>query len=50
MGKRLRTWAKYKLNKARIRVEKVVLMGLRRSIEQQRKWKAKAMGGIKAAA
>lgn len=38
---RLKTWAKKKLNKARVRVEKVILMEMRRNIEQQRKWKAK---------
>ncbi|AKH32727.1 hypothetical protein XF24_00387 [candidate division SR1 bacterium Aalborg_AAW-1] len=38
---RLKTGAKKKLNKARVRVEKVILMEMRRNIEQQRKWKAK---------
>ncbi len=38
---RLKTWAKKKLNKARARVEKVILMEMRRNLEQQRKWKAK---------
>jgi hypothetical protein len=38
---RLKTWAKNKLNKARVRVEKVILMEMRRNIDQQRKWKAK---------
>ncbi len=40
---RLRTWAKNKLNKALVRVEKVILMEMRRNIEQQRKRKAKVM-------
>lgn len=38
---RLKTGAKKKLNKARRRVEKVILMEMRRNVEQQRKWKAK---------
>lgn len=40
---RLKTNAKRKLNKALIRVEKVVIMDVRRMLEQQRKWKAKVM-------
>lgn len=40
---RLKTWAKNKLNKALIRVEKVILMEMRKSIDQQRKRKAKVM-------
>ena len=38
---RLKTNAKRKLNKALTRVEKVVIMDVRRMLEQQRKWKAK---------
>ena len=38
---RLKTGAIKKLNKARARVEKVILMETRRSTVQQRKWKAK---------
>ncbi|HMT01133.1 MAG TPA: hypothetical protein PKC14_02305 [Candidatus Absconditabacterales bacterium] len=38
---RLKTRAKRKLNKALVRVEKVVLMETRKNLEQQRKWKAK---------
>ncbi len=41
---RLKTWAKHKLKKALIRVEKVILMEMRKNIDQQRKWKAKVMG------
>ena len=40
---RLRTNAKKKLNKALYRVEKVVIMWVRKMIEQQRKWKAEVM-------
>jgi len=38
---RLKTNAKKKLNKALVRVEKVVIMDVRKSLEQQKKWKAK---------
>jgi hypothetical protein len=40
---RLRTNAKRKLNKALVRIEKVVIMEVRKNIEQQKKWKAKIM-------
>ena len=40
---RLRTNAKIKLNKALTRVENVVVMDVRKMLEQQRKWKAKVM-------
>lgn len=40
---RLKTNAKKKLNKALARVERVVIMDIRKSIEQQRKWKAEIM-------
>lgn len=40
---RLKTWAKNKLRKALIRVEKVILMEMRKNVEQQRKWKAKVV-------
>jgi len=40
---RLKTRAKRKLNKALTRVEKVVIMDVRKSLEQQKKWKAKVM-------
>ena len=40
---RLKTNAKQKLNKALRRVEKVVIMDVRRNLEQQKKWKAKVM-------
>ena len=40
---RLKTNAKKKLNKALFRVEKVVIMDVRRNLEQQKKWKAKVM-------
>lgn len=43
MGKKLKTNAKKKLNKARVRVEKVVILDIRRGLEQQKKWKAKIM-------
>ena len=38
---RFRTMAKKKKRKALVRVEKVVIMEMRRMLEQQRKWKAK---------
>ena len=38
---RLTTKRRYKLKKALSRVEKVVIMETRNSIEQQKKWKAK---------
>lgn len=40
---RLKTNAKKKLNKALVRVEKVVIMDTRKNLEQQKKWKAKVM-------
>ena len=40
---RLKTRAKRKLNKALTRVEKVVIMDVRKSLEQQKKRKAKVM-------
>lgn len=40
---RLKTNAKRKLHKALFRVEKVVIMDVRRNLEQQKKWKAKVM-------
>lgn len=40
---RLKTNAKYKLNKALTRVEKVVILDIRKGLEQQRKWKAKVV-------
>lgn len=40
---RLKTRAKRKLNKALTRVEKVVIMDVRKALEQQKKWKAKVM-------
>jgi hypothetical protein len=40
---RLKTKAKKKLNKALTRVEKVVIMDVRNSLEQQKKRKAKVM-------
>jgi hypothetical protein len=40
---RLRTNAKRKLNKALRRVEKVVIMDVRKMLEQQKKWKAKVV-------
>lgn len=40
---RLKTNAKKKLNKALFRVEKVVIMDVRKNLEQQKKWKAKVM-------
>lgn len=40
---RLKTNAKKKINKALQRVDKVVVMEIRRNIEQQRKWKAEVV-------
>ncbi|WP_275052393.1 hypothetical protein [Candidatus Vampirococcus lugosii] len=40
---RLRTNGRKKMNKALCRVEKVVIMQIRRQIEQQKKWKAQIM-------
>lgn len=40
---RLKTWAKNKLKKALVRVERVILMDMRKNIDQQRKRKAKVM-------
>ena len=40
---RLKTNAKRKLNKALRRVEKVVIMDVRKMLEQQKKWKAKVV-------
>jgi hypothetical protein len=40
---RLKTNAKRKVHKALVRVEKVVIMDVRKSLEQQRKRKAKVM-------
>lgn len=40
---RLKTRAKRKLNKALARVEKVVIMDIRKSLEQQKKWKTKVV-------
>lgn len=40
---RLKTNAKRKINKALVRVEKTVIMDVRKSLEQQRKRKAKVM-------
>gem|GEM_PF-212707 len=40
---RLKTNAKRKLNKALFRVEKVVIMDVRKNLEQQKKRKAKVM-------
>jgi hypothetical protein len=40
---RLKTQGKRKLNKALNRVERVVVMEIRRNIEQQRKWKTKVI-------
>ncbi len=40
---RLKTNAKKKLNKALTRVEKVVVMDVRKMLEQQKKWKAKVV-------
>ena len=43
MGKKLKSNGKKKLNKALTRVEKEVIIDIRRGIEQQKKWKAKIM-------
>jgi len=40
---RLKTNAKKKINKALVRVEKVVIMDVRKSLEQQKKRKAKVL-------
>jgi hypothetical protein len=40
---RLKTHAKKKLKKALTRVEKVVIMDVRKMLEQQKKWKAKVV-------
>ena len=40
---RLRTNAKRKLKKALRRTEKVVIMDVRKMLEQQKKWKAKVV-------
>jgi len=40
---RLRTIAKRKLKKALTRVQKVVIMDVRKNLEQQKKWKAKVV-------
>lgn len=40
---RLRTNAKKKINKALVRVEKTVIMDVRKSLEQQKKRKTKVM-------
>jgi len=40
---RLRTRAKRKVNKALFRVEKKILLEIRRSLEQQRMYKAQVM-------
>ncbi len=40
---RLKTNAKKKLNKALVRVEKVVVMSIRNQVQQQRKWKAEVV-------
>lgn len=40
---RLKTKWKKKLNKALTRVEKVVVMDIRKNLEQQKKWKAAVM-------
>ena len=37
---RLTTYGKRKLKKALVRVDKVVVMDVRKSLEQQKKWKA----------
>ena len=44
---RLKTNAKKKLNKALYRVEKVVIMDVRKMLDQQRKWKAKVINSKK---
>jgi len=40
---RLKTNAKKKLQKALKRVERVVIMDIRKQLEQQRKWKAEVV-------
>ena len=40
---RLKTRAKKKVNKALVRVERVVIMETRKSLENQKKWKAKIL-------
>lgn len=40
---RLKTNARKKLRKALNRVEKVVIMEIRKQLEQQRKWKAEVV-------
>lgn len=40
---RLKSQAKKKLRKALLRVEKVIIMDIRKMLEQQRKWKAKVV-------
>ena len=40
---RLKTNAKKKPKKALIRVEKTVIMDVRKNLEQQKKWKAKVV-------
>jgi len=40
---RLKTNAKRKLKKALIRVEKTVIMDVRKNLDQQKKWKAKVV-------
>jgi CRISPR/Cas system CSM-associated protein Csm4 (group 5 of RAMP superfamily) len=40
---RLKTNARKKLRKALKRVEKVVIMDIRKQLEQQRKWKAEVV-------
>jgi len=43
MWKRLRTNARKKLRQALSRIERVVIMDIRRMLEQQKKWKAKVL-------
>lgn len=40
---KLKTSGKKKLRKALVRVEKVVVMDIRKQLEQQRKWKAEVV-------
>lgn len=40
---RLKTSARKKLRQALIRVQKVVVMDIRKQLEQQRKWKAEVV-------
>jgi hypothetical protein len=40
---RLKTKARKKMRQALTRVEKVVIMDIRRMLEQQKKWKAKVL-------